>query len=219
MVQVLGKNWNIFRYTADFSHILSILILLTRMIRRRTCAGVSLKTNILYLIVFVCRYWDNVFAPPLYNTVCKMFYISSTSLVIVLMLTKYRRTYDRRHDTFSMAVLLVLCVPFALMSTRYYGLEEFLWTYSLWLEAVAILPQLMLIRRNQRVDVVTKDYVFFLGLYRLFYVLNWIRKAVVKQKTIRVVWITGILQSVIYIDFLYYYIRSFVQGTQMELPL
>lgn len=219
MVQVLGKNWNIFRYTADFSHILSILILLTRMIMRRTCAGVSLKTNALYLIVFICRYWDNVFAPPLYNTVCKMFYISSTSLVIVLMLTKYRRTYDRRHDTFSMTVLLLLCVPFALLSMRYYGFEEFLWTYSLWLEAVAILPQLMLIRRNQRVDVVTKDYVFFLGLYRLFYVLNWIRKAVVKQKTVKVVWITGILQSIIYIDFLYYYIRSFVQGTQMELPL
>lgn len=219
MVQVLGKNWNIFRYTADFSHILSIIILLSRMIYRRTCAGVSLKTNVLYLIVFCCRYYDDVFSPPLYNIVCKIFYLTSTTVVILLMLTVYRKTYDRRHDTFSMIALLLVCVPPTLVTARFWAVHEVLWVYSLWLESVAIIPQLMLIRRNQRVDVVTKDYVFFLGLYRLFYVLNWIRKAVVKQKTVKVVWFTGILQTVIYIDFLYYYCRSLVRGTKMELPL
>lgn len=219
-MQILGKNWNIFRYTADLSHLLSILILITRMMRRKSCSGVSLKTNIIYLIVFICRYInDGFFYPPLYNIVFKTFYLVSTSFVIVLMLTKYKKTYNKKHDTFSMLGLLIFCVPFAFFTTRSYRLDELLWTYSLWLESVAILPQLFLIRRNQRVDVVTKDYVFFLGMYRLFYVLNWIRKAVVKGKTLKVVWCTGILQSVIYIDFLYYYCRAFFKGTELELPL
>ena len=220
MVQILGKGWNIFRYTADLSHILSILILLTRMFKRKSCAGVSLKTNVLYLIVFLCRYVLNgYFSPPLYNIVCKTFYICSTTLIIVLMLTRFRRSYDRKHDSFSMLALLIVCVPFTLISTLSYSIDEILWTYSLWLESVAILPQMFLIRRNQRVDVITKDYVFFLGMYRLFYVLNWIRKAIVKHKTMKVVWATGCLQTIIYIDFLYYYCRSMVKGTKMELPL
>lgn len=220
IMQFLGKRWNIFRYTADFSHVLSILVLIYRMIGRKSCAGVSLKTRVIYLIVFLCRYVNSgFFAPPMYNLIFKTFYICSTSLVIVLMLTKFRRTYDKRHDSFSMIILVVMCVPLALVSTRNYSVGEVLWTFSLWLESVAIIPQLFLIKRNQRVDVVTKDHVFFLGLYRLFYVLNWIRKAVVKNKTVRVTWVTGILQTIIYFDFLYYYCRAFFRGTEMDLPM
>jgi ER lumen protein retaining receptor len=219
VIQILGKNWNVFRYTADLSHLASILILLTRMIRKRSCHGISLKTHILYLIVFLCRYCpDGFFRPPLYNIFFKIVYIVLTSVIIVLIRFVYRKTYDRKHDTFHMWFILLVCVPPTLLSALNWGLSELLWTYSLWLESLVIFPQLFMLRRTQRTDTLTKDYIFFLGSYRLFYILNWARKYLKKHKTETVVWITGIIQTLVYIDFLYYYVKAFVKGTEMELP-
>jgi ER lumen protein retaining receptor len=117
-----------------------------------------------------------------------------------------------------MWIIIVVCIPPTLLSTHDYSINEMLWTYSLWLESVVILPQLFMLKRTQRTDTLTKDYIFFLGSYRLFYLLNWARKWLKKNKTETVVWITGILQTLVYIDFLYYYVKAFLKGTEMELP-
>jgi ER lumen protein retaining receptor len=134
------------------------------------------------------------------------------------MLTKLRKTYSKKHDSFSLILIILLPLPFAVFTSRNREISEVLWTYSLWLESIAIVPQLFLLQRTQRIEILTKDYIFFLGTYRLFYILNWARKAYFKNKTPKVVWTTGIIQTIIYIDFLYYYIRAFFKGTEMELP-
>jgi ER lumen protein retaining receptor len=219
MVKILGKGWNIFRYAADFSHVIAIIILLVKILRRKSCAGISLRTHIVYMVVFVTRYCNNeYFFPPLYNIVFKTFYLGSTALTIGLMLTKLRKTYNRKRDSFSMLLILLVPIPFAVLTAMNRQIVEILYTYSLWLEAVAIVPQLFLLQRTQRIENLTKDYIFFLGTYRLFYVLNWARKAVFKNKTPKVVWATGIIQTIIYLDFLYYYCRALFKGTEMELP-
>ncbi len=38
-----------------------------------------------------------------------------------------------------------------------------LWAFSVYLEAVAILPQLVLLQRTRNVDNLTGNYVFLLG--------------------------------------------------------
>jgi ER lumen protein retaining receptor len=118
-----------------------------------------------------------------------------------------------------MFLIIAVCIPPTLISAHNYRLGEVLWTFSLWLESLVILPQLFMLRRTQRTDTLTKDYIFFMGTYRLFYVLNWVRKWILKSKTDSVVWITGILQTIVYCDFLYYYVKAFLKGTEMELPL
>jgi len=40
---------------------------------------------------------------------------------------------------------------------------QILWTFSIYLEAVAILPQLVLLQRTQNIDNLTGNYVFMLG--------------------------------------------------------
>lgn len=47
------------------------------------------------------------------------------------------------------------------------------WAFSIWLEALAILPQLYMIAKNQDVENITAHYVLFLGFYRIFYLLHW----------------------------------------------
>lgn len=41
--------------------------------------------------------------------------------------------------------------------------RQVLWTFSIYLEAVAILPQLVMLQNSGNVDILTGHYVFFLG--------------------------------------------------------
>ena len=52
--------------------------------------------------------------------------------------------------------------------------EQVLWTFSIYLEAVAILPQLFLLQRTGTTDNLSAQFIFCLGMYRGLYLLNWI---------------------------------------------
>ncbi|PNX93625.1 er lumen protein retaining receptor-like protein [Trifolium pratense] len=86
------------------------------------------------------------------------------------------------------------------------------WAFSIYLEAVAILPQLVLLQRSGNVDNLTGQYVFFLGAYRGFYILNWIYRYLTEPRFTRwIACVSGVLQTALYADFFYYYfIRNFV---------
>ncbi|OHS95281.1 ER lumen protein retaining receptor [Tritrichomonas foetus] len=214
-------KWNIFRYLADFSHLISVMILLHKMIKKRTCAGLSLKTQFLFLIVFIARYVNgSFFSPPVYNIVFRIFYIVSAAAICYLMWKPLKQTYDHRHDTFRAVIVIVLAIPFALFTMPQKTVPHFFFAYSLWVECVAIIPQLMLLGRTVKFDALDRDYVFFLAIYRLFYLLNWIYKMVTGTgKTASVIWITGIIQTLVFSDFIYEYLKLKVNGKSSVLPI
>ncbi len=92
-------------------------------------------------------------------------------------------TYDRDQDTFRYHFLVIPCAVLAiLINNERTPLEvghltavewtctdmllrplQILWTFSIYLEAVAILPQLVLLQRTQNIDNLTGNYVFLLG--------------------------------------------------------
>ena len=51
---------------------------------------------------------------------------------------------------------------------------EILWTFSIYLESVAILPQLFMVSKTGEAESITSHYLFALGSYRALYILNWI---------------------------------------------
>ena len=216
----LWYGWNIFRYLADFSHLISTLLLLYQMFSKRSSAGISLKTHILYLIVFLTRYINaGFFYPPLYNIIFKIFYIASSLAIVISMQTCLKKQYNKRHDNFQIIYIIIICAIVAFFTSSSYSVDDVLWTFSLWLESLAILPQLFLLQRTQRVDVMTHQYIFFLGCYRLFYVINWGYKFFVTGiKTQWVSWVSGLIQTLLYCDFLYYYVRAIIKGAEFELP-
>lgn len=212
-------EWNIFRYLADFSHLISIIILYYSMFKKKSCAGVSLRTHILYLSVYLCRYVNsNLFNPPVYNIIFKLFYISSSIGVIALLLTKFNATYEKRHDSFRIIYIYILCV-FPALIAEWGSFSRILVAYSLWLEAFAILPQIVLITRTIKVDIMNYNYIFFLSIYRLFYLLNWLYDTLrgISGRSANI-WITGIIQTLIYSDFIYVYLKMRYTGSEFELP-
>ena len=142
-------------------------------------------------------------------------------MVVCLMLTRLQSTYEKRHDNFKNWAILVLSAIAAALSMPRKGVVWFFWSFSLWVEALAIIPQLILIGRSKstKLDVMNREYIFFMSIYRAFYLLNWIYKMVTETgRTPKVVWITGILQTVIYSDFIYVYLKTKIIGKDFELP-
>ncbi|PNY12597.1 er lumen protein retaining receptor-like protein, partial [Trifolium pratense] len=128
--------------------------------------GVSLKTQELYALVFAARYLD-IFTNyiSLYNTVMKLIFLgSSFSIVWYMRYHKIvRRSYDKDQDTFRHYFLVLPCLVLALLINEKFTFKEVMWTFSLYLEAVAILPQLVLLQRTRNIDNLTGQYVFLLG--------------------------------------------------------
>ncbi|KAF3451320.1 hypothetical protein FNV43_RR07415 [Rhamnella rubrinervis] len=205
---------NIFRFAGDMSHLISILILLLKIYATKSCSGISLKTQELYAIVFLARYLD-LFTDfiSLYNTVMKLVFIGS-SLAIVWCMREHRmvrRTYDKELDTFRHYFLVGGCFVLALILHEKFTFLEVFWAFSIYLEALAILPQLVLLQRSGNVDNLTGQYVVFLGAYRALYILNWIYRYLTESHFSR--WIAcaaGLVQTALYADFFYYYFISVV---------
>ena len=99
-------------------------------------------------------------------------------------------------------------------------LFDFLWYFSLYLESITIIPQLMLLRRSRDIENLTQEYIFFMGLYRGLYIFNWIYRSYHDKRYHHnyVVYFTGVLQTALYIDFFYYYFRAKLRGEKLRLP-
>ena len=70
--------------------------------------------------------------------------------------------------------LLGPCAILALVLNHEFSLMEILWTFSIYLESVAILPQLFMVQKTGEAESITSHYLFALGSYRGLYILNWI---------------------------------------------
>ncbi|CAM6086940.1 unnamed protein product [Calypogeia fissa] len=215
---------NIFRLAGDMSHLMSIVVLLLKVHTIKSCAGISLKTQELYVLVFVTRYLDLLTSYiSLYNTTMKFIFLA-TSISIVLYI-RYDKavkvSYDKDHDTFRNYFLIIPCFLLALVLNEKFTVREVLWTFSIYLEAVAIIPQLVLIQRTKNIDSLTGNYVFFLGAYRALYLLNWIYRYFTDPHYHwgrGIAWGAGIIQTLLYADFFYYYIRSWRRNERLNLP-
>jgi ER lumen protein retaining receptor len=111
-----------------------------------------------------------------YNTCMKIFFISSSILIIYLMRFKkpFRMTYDSIGDSFPhFAVLLPAALVLTCIVQTGWTTWEFAWSYSLWLEALAFIPQIVMLHKIRVIENLTSHYVATLGLYRFFYILNW----------------------------------------------
>lgn len=174
----------------------------------------------LYLLVFLTRYLDLLTTfYSVYNSAMKVFYICSTALAIYMIRCRLSdgcdtsRPYDPEQDSFQHVKYVILPVILATIlaeigwpSSPYSYVMAVLWSFSIFLESVAMLPQLVLVWRDRRVERWAGFYIFSMGLYRIFYILNWIYRAHTERNYRHhyQVYFCGVLQSVLYSDFFYY---------------
>ncbi|KAF8317615.1 ER lumen protein retaining receptor [Clavulina sp. PMI_390] len=212
---------NIFRILADLSHLASIGILIHKIHTSRSCRGISFKTQALYVAVFVTRYLD-LFAGEwvsLYNTVMKLFFIGSSAYILYLMKVQFKPTNDPSIDTFRLEYVLGPSALLALIFNHGYTFIEVPWAFSIYLESVAILPQLFILQRTGEAETITTHYLAALGAYRALYIPNWIYRYYTETVGFDPIsFVAGIVQTALYIDFFYVYFTRVLQGEKFELP-
>ncbi|EXJ87232.1 hypothetical protein A1O3_04191 [Capronia epimyces CBS 606.96] len=205
---------NVFRILGDVSHTASKCILIYAIHSNQSAEGVSLITQILYIAVFCTRYLDLFWVRPSlswWNFILKNFYIWSSIYIIVLMTRVYARTRERekawKWGAYAAGASLVAAPLVSLIFNgwRATTFVEVLWTFSIILESVCVLPQLLLLRQTTVPTVIDSFYLVTLGSYRAFYLLNWIYRTFTPSKPDAISVIFGIVQTAFYLDFAWVY--------------
>jgi ER lumen protein retaining receptor len=80
---------------------------------------------------------------------------------------------------------------------------EILWAFSIYLESVAILPQLFMLQRTGEAETITTHYLFALGAYRALYIPNWIYRYFTEDTVDAIAIVAGLVQTALYSDFFY----------------
>lgn len=214
------------RRVSGWSHLQHHLLYVTTIAHFiRFFAGISLKSQELYLIVYVARYLD-LFTTfySIYNLAMKLVYILTTAIIVCILRKSelWQTSYSPTHDSFQhWKYILFPC--FAVAFVTYCALDPFefnfmgmFWTFSIFLEAVAMVPQLVMFRSDRMLEGnqhgESRDLIllpiFLFGIYRGLYIINWIYRAHT-EKGYRhhfVVYICGVIQVLLYSSFFKVYV-------------
>jgi len=197
-------NWNVFRYLADYLHFGGMLAGLAVVGSTRSVEGFSGKTQVLYQLVYFCRYLD-VFteSQAMYLIFFKVtFNVVTASMLVMFWL--FRHTYDSVADSCNLLAILLPVATAALVLGSGSGVKDDLWTFSEFLEPFALLPQYIVCYRAKRVRPGALMYVFAVGGYRMLYVCNWICKRSKWHDRYHdyTSWLGGIVECILFVDFL-----------------
>ncbi|CAI6345977.1 unnamed protein product [Macrosiphum euphorbiae] len=98
------------------------------------------------------------------------------------------------------AIILYLTVPALFLSffiAQVYTILELLWTFSIVLESVAIVPQLLMLSRTSKDKSIISHYLFAMGSYKALYILNWIYRYKESNFYDPIVVVAGIVETII----------------------
>ena len=213
---------NVIQLIGDTLHLISFVIIIYKIYKDKSCKGVSAKTFEIYLLVFCTRYLDLfMYFISFYNTSMKILFIGASVFILYLMhfQVPFKSTYDRKNeDTFPHQYLIPFAIIMALLIHKDFSLWGLIWSFSLWLESVAVFPQISIIAKTNGVFSYTAHYLAALGSYRFFYILLWIYRYIKQGRVLWVSVFSGILQVLLYADFFYLYIKNVGKMVSSDLP-
>ncbi|XP_075437206.1 ER lumen protein-retaining receptor 3-like [Ascaphus truei] len=174
-----------------------MIILLMKMWKTKSCAG-----------------WPPT---PLAHT--QVIFLLCAYVTVYLIYGKFRKSNDGENDTFRLEFLLVPVIGLSFLENYEFTPLEIMWTFSIYLESVAILPQLFMISKTGEAESITTHYLFFLGLYRLLYLANWIWRYHTESFYDQIAVVSGVVQTIFYCDFFYLYATKVLRGKKLSLPM
>mmetsp|Transcript_21353 Transcript_21353/g.65181 ORF Transcript_21353/g.65181 Transcript_21353/m.65181 type:complete len:293 (-) Transcript_21353:527-1405(-) len=228
----------------------SFALLNYKMFASGSCRGISVKSLQAYACVFAFRMLSIVrhegYLP--WDKSGDWFYhlveCSSLGLVgVSLFLTQkqFKSTYDAQSDSFGnmhvpdhLGVVWLLAPPLVLAVFLHPNLnKEFFsdvcWTFAMYLESIAIFPQLYQFQRqaasnNFTVETLHAHFVSALGIARIIEMIFWSSsfKELSNSSSSPLVGVFVLIAQFVHVvimaDFFYYYVVSLKSGKPMRLP-
>ncbi|KMT01463.1 hypothetical protein BVRB_9g214700 [Beta vulgaris subsp. vulgaris] len=227
---VVRDHDNLF-VAAEAVHAIGIAVLIYKLTKEKTCAGLSLKSQELTAIFLAVRLYCSFVMEYDIHTLLDSATLVFTLWVIYMIRFNLRSTYMEDKDNFALYYVLVPCAVLAFLvhpSTSHNILNRILWAFCVYLEAASVLPQLRVMQNTKIVEPFTAHYVFALGVARFLSCAHWVLQVLDSRGHLLTalgyglwpsfVLISEIVQTFILADFCYYYVKS-IFGGQLVLRL
>jgi len=220
-------------------HFSGILILIRKLLKEKSCEGLSVRTQELTALYLVARVFAGALFEGNHHTLLDVLTLVVTCVVLFHMNTTLKHTVDYKHDMSRKTQVLYILVPCAVAAffiNPAVKMElgpiswvcNMLWAFATYVEAISVFPQLMVMKHiSDEIGYFerksTADYVFALGITRFFGCASWLLQPAtftyVYTMTLKLrLWgiatlISEIVQTFILADFCYYYIKSVADGS------
>lgn len=247
---VSSRDFSFLLTYASFMRCFGFILLNYKIWTVQSVKGVSVKTVQLYAVVFITRLMSILrhsgYLP--YDKSGDWFYhlveILSFLCIVGVVFGIYgplKPTYNDKYDKFgnlhvpnelgALYILgpAVLMALFIHPSLNHEMFSDICWTIAMYVECLAMLPQLYMFQKQagldgSTVEAVLGHMVFALGFSRVFELLFWVTSfsELSHYSGGRIVGYVVLLMQIGHLavmgDFFYYYFQSVVTGKPMELP-
>ncbi|XP_019152364.1 PREDICTED: putative ER lumen protein-retaining receptor C28H8.4 [Ipomoea nil] len=217
---------------AEAVHAFGISVLVYKLTRGKSCAGLSLISQELTAMFLAVRLYCSIVMEYDIHTVLDMATLTATIWVIYMIRIKLNSSFMNDKDNFSLYYLVAPCVVLAMFvhpSTNHHIVNRVCWAFCVYLEAVSVYPQLHVMQNTKVIEPFTANYVFALGISRFLSCAHWILQILDTQGTLltalgyglwpSMVILSEIIQTFILADFCYYYAKCLLGGNLvMRLP-
>ena len=231
---ISSKDFSFFLVLSSLIQTCAFIIILVKVTNYQTCSGLSANTLICYAILLFARLTSTLFYPgylPSDDSGSWLYQLSDIAslliccLLLYLIYFKYRETSDLLQDgKIPFYFLVIPCYVLALIFKSSLNNNVFCdinWAFSMYLEALAIFPQILLFSNKKgQIESFTSHYVALCGLSRLFSLIFWwdtyeelVTEDLYFGKSIGYFIIgSQILQLIIMADYYYLYFKSILKG-------
>lgn len=213
---------------SEVVHFMGIGLLMYKLMRKKNLGGLSLRSQELTALFLAVRLICSYSMEYDIHTVLDLMTLAATLWVVYLLWVPLKESYEkyRDQDIVKAWYVIVPCLALALLShpsTRHPFLFRVMWAFCVFLEAVSVLPQLVMMQKSKVVEKFTAHYVFALGLSRFISCAHWILQLLdgdtfVFRALGMGIWpacvlLSEVVQTFILADFCFYYVKSYAEGT------
>jgi len=239
---VSSKDFSFLIIMQAIFQLMSFVIVVWSIRSYQSVSGLSLNTAICYLFVIISRLTSTLFysgylpsdeAGDWFYQLTEVLTLLCVIALVYMITTSYKESYNADMDVISWTWLVVPTLALALLFHTNLNrnlLTDAAWTFSMYLETVAIYPQIHLfVKKGGYIEPFTSHYVSLQGLSRLFSLIFWwytyeelIAAATDSGYSLfpelcgYLVIISQVLQLVIMIDYYYHYFKGLFKGEQMN---
>lgn len=210
---------------AEAVHSVGIAVLIYKLMKEKTCAGLSLKSQELTALFLAVRLYCSFVMEYDIHTLLDFATLATTLWVIYMIRFKLKSSYMQDKDTILLYYVIGPCAILALLihpPTSHHFINRILWAFCVYLEAVSVFPQLRVMQNTKIVEPFTAHYVFALGIARFLSCAHWVLQVLDSRSNLLkalgyglwpvMVLVSEIVQTFILADFCYYYVKSCFGG-------
>mmetsp|Transcript_39077 Transcript_39077/g.93773 ORF Transcript_39077/g.93773 Transcript_39077/m.93773 type:complete len:309 (-) Transcript_39077:35-961(-) len=218
---------------AEITQAVAFMVLLLRVVKQRSVAGISKKMLALHVVATACRSQSTLFFHgylPYFGWGAALFPVfdlgvAAVAVYLLVLCSKFKHTYSSEADSCWVFWILPLALAIAYFShpsANSNAYADTMWAASMWIDAFSMLPQIWMLRGSSNFESVTSHFVALTFAARLMGLIYWFESYEL-LKLQRYEWGVGLitwnypgyfvvaasaLQVLSVGDFMYYYIAK-----------